>query len=142
MTRRVASRGIWAAAIGAFCGAGWIASLQLAGKFTCSGELECVVPVHLLAPASALAWTGAAWGLLRFAALPRAGINAAVGTVCSFPLMFISGQVLGALHLDLPGDGGILVIAVAGAGGYALAAVVTAGYGGRRDRTEHRGQDG
>ncbi|NKE56443.1 hypothetical protein FXN61_06195 [Lentzea sp. PSKA42] len=130
------------AAIGAFCGAGWIASLQLAGTFACSGGQRCVVPAYLLIPALALAWTGAAWGLLKFATLPRAGFTAVVGTVCSLPLTLISSQVLRALHLDLPGDGGILVIAVGGAGGYALAAVVTAGYGGRRDRTEHHGQDG
>ncbi|NGY59298.1 hypothetical protein G7043_10220 [Lentzea sp. NEAU-D13] len=46
------------------------------------------------------------------------------------------------VQIQLPAESAIFVVAIAAAVGYALAAEVTARYGGRRDRTEHRGQDG
>jgi hypothetical protein len=65
-----------------------------------------------------------------------------VGTIGAMVLLVVFSFVARFVQVRLPEDSWIFVVGIAAAGGYALAAAVTAGYGGRRDRTEHSGQDG
>jgi hypothetical protein len=137
-------RAVTAALVGALCGAGWFGSIQPSGEFLCRDSgLECVLGLFLLViPALVIVWGLVGWGLLRLARISPAWPTALVGTAGAVVLLFVSTFVLRFLQMQLPQDSGIFVIAFAAAGGYALAAVVTAGYRGRRDRTEHSGQDG
>ena len=52
------------------------------------------------------------------------------------------GLPLGGTLVQPPEAVGVLIVTISAAAGYALAAAVTAGYRGRRDGAEHRGQDG
>lgn len=137
-------RAATAALVGALCGAGWFGSLEPSGEFLCRDSgLECVLGLFLLMiPALVIIWGLIGWGLLRLARISPAWPTALVGTAGAVVLLFVSTFVLRFLQVRLPEDGGVFVVAFAAAGGYALAAVVTAGYRGRRDRTEHSGQDG
>lgn len=137
-------RAVTAAVVGALCGAGWFASLEPSGEFLCRDSgLECVVGLILLVvPALVIVWGVVGWGLLRLARLSPAWLTAVAGTAGAVVLLLISSFGLRFLQLRLPEDGGIFVVALAAAGGYALASVATARYGVRRDGTEHRGQDG
>jgi hypothetical protein len=137
-------RTITAAVVGALCGAGWFASLQPSGELLCRGmNLACVFPMFLLLmPALVIVWTLVGWGLLRLARFSPAWQTAGAGAVGAMVLLVVFSFALRFVQVRLPEDSGILVVAFATAGGYALAAEVTARYGGRRDRTEHRGQDG
>lgn len=140
----VRMRAATAALVGALCGAGWFGSIQPSGEFLCRDSgLECVLGLFLLViPALVIVWGLVGWGLLRLARISPAWPTALVGTAGAVVLLFVSTFVLRFLQMQLPQDSGIFVIAFAAAGGYALAAVLTAGYRGRRDRTEHSGQDG
>ena len=82
------------------------------------------------------------WGLLRLARFSPAWPTAAAGTAGAVVLLLISIFALRFVRVALPEDAGVFLVASAAAAGYALAAEVTARYGGRRDRTEHSGQDG
>jgi hypothetical protein len=137
-------RAVTAALVGALCGAGWFWSLEPSFEFLCrDSDLECVVGLILLiVPALVIIWGVVGWGLLRLARFAPAWPTAAAGTAGAVVLLLISTFGLRFLRVQLPEDGGIFVVALAATGGYALAAVVTAGYGVPRDRTEHRGQDG
>jgi hypothetical protein len=137
-------RAATAALVGALCGAGWFGSLEPSNEFLCRDSgLECVLGLFLLViPALVIIWGAVGWGLLRLARISPAWPTALVGTAGAVVLLFVSTFALRFLQVRLPEDGGVFVVAFAAAGGYALAAVVTAGYRGRRDRTEHSGQDG
>jgi hypothetical protein len=133
-----------AALTGALCGAGWFLSIEPAANLPCQGSgLGCALfALVILLPALVIVWGLVGWGLLRLGRFSPAWPTAVVGTAGAVVLLFISSFSLRFVRVQLPEDSGIFVVAIATAGGYALAAVVTAGYGGRRDRTEHRGQDG
>jgi purine-cytosine permease-like protein len=133
-----------AAVAGALCGAGWFASLEPSAQLACrDSDLECLVPLlFLIVPGLVVVWALVGWGLLRVARFSPAWPTAAAGAVASVVLLLICVFSLRFVQVQLPSDSGIFVTAFAAAGGYALAAAVTAGYGGRRDRTEHSGQDG
>ncbi|SEQ23458.1 hypothetical protein SAMN05216188_102498 [Lentzea xinjiangensis] len=133
-----------AALTGAVCGAGWFLSLEPAGDLPCTGSgLGCaLLSLLVVVPALVVVWALVGWGLLRLARFARAGLTAVAGTAGAVALLFISTFALRFVRVQLPEDSGVVVLALAGAGGYALAAVLGAGYGGRRDGTEHRGQDG
>jgi hypothetical protein len=133
-----------AALVGALCGAGWFLSLEPSTRFLCRDTgLACAVELILLViPALVIVWALAGWGMLRLARFSPAWPTAVVGMAGAVVLLVIISFSLRFVQVQLPAAGGILLVAIAAAGGYALAAVVTAGYGGRRDRTEHRGQDG
>jgi hypothetical protein len=133
-----------AALTGALCGTGWFASIEPAGNLPCrESGLGCALfALLVLLPALVVVWGLVGWGLLRLARFSPAWPTAVAGTAGAVLLLLISSFSLRFVQVQLPEESGILVVALAGAGGYALAARVTAGYGGRRDRTEHRGQDG
>ena len=137
-------RVVTAALVGALCGAGWFASIQPLGDVACKGSgLGCALFVVMIGiPALVVVWLLVGWGVLAVARFSGALLTAAAGTAGAVVLMFLSGYVSSALGLKITSEGGIFVVAAAAAGGYALAAAVTAGYGVPRDRTEHRGQDG
>lgn len=137
-------RAVTAALVGALCGAGWFASLQPSGDLLCRGSgLECLFwLIMAVIPALVLVWGLVGWALLRLARFSPAWPTAAVGMVGAVALLVISSFSLRFVQVQLPADSGIFVVAIAAAGGYALAAAVTARYRGRRDRTEHRGEDG
>ncbi|MFI6101761.1 hypothetical protein ACIA8G_39955 [Lentzea sp. NPDC051213] len=137
-------RAATAALVGALCGAGWFASLEPSAGLLCRDTgLECVVGlILLLVPVLVIVWGVVGWGLLRLARFSPAWPTAVVGTAGAVVLLLISSFGPRFAQLQLPQDGGIFVVAIAAAGGYALAAVVTGGYGVPRDRTEHSGQDG
>jgi hypothetical protein len=137
-------RAATAALVGALCGAGWFWSLEPYGEFLCRDSgVECQIRMILLGvPALAIVWGFVGWGLLRVARFSPAWPTAVVGPAGAVVFLLINAFTLKFLRAQLPADAGIVVIAIAAAGGYALAAKVTAGYGGRRDRTEHSGQDG
>lgn len=137
------SRVVTAALIGALCGTGWFASVQPAADFVCDGRgLGCIGIVLLMIPALIVVWMVVGWGLLKLARFSPAWPVAAAGMAGAVLLMILSGSVIKAIHLTLPEEGGIFLIAITAAASYALAAVVAAGYGKRRDRAEHRGQNG
>lgn len=52
------------------------------------------------------------------------------------------GLTVVGMRFRTPEGIGVLIVTISAAAGYALAAVATAGYRGRRDGAEHRGQDG
>lgn len=133
-----------AALTGAVCGAGWFASIEPAGNLPCrESGLGCALfALLILLPALVVVWGFVGWGLLRLGRFSPAWPTAVAGTAGAVVLLLVSSFSLRFLQVQLPEESGIVMVAIAGAGGYALAAVVTAGYGGRRDRTEHRGQDG
>lgn len=133
-----------AALTGAVCGAGWFASIEPAGNLPCrESGLGCALfALLILLPALVVVWGLVGWGLLRLGRFSPAWPTAVAGTAGAVVLLLVSSFSLRFLQVQLPEESGIVMVAIAGAGGYALAAVVTAGYGGRRDRTEHRGQDG
>ncbi|HEX7305009.1 hypothetical protein [Lentzea sp.] len=134
-------RTVTAALVGAVCGTGWLLSLDPLGNLPCDGSgIGCaLLSLLVLVPALVVVWVLVGWGLLRVARLPAAGPTAAAGTACAVVLALLGGVLLRFLGIALPDETALVVVAVAGAGGYALAAAVAAGYGGRRDRTEHRG---
>jgi hypothetical protein len=133
-----------AAVVGALCGAGWFASLEPSAEVLCRDSgLECAAGLILLViPVLVIVWGLVGWGLLRLARFSPAWPTAVVGMAAAVVLLLISSFSLRFVRVQLPENGAIFIVAIAAAGGYALAAVVTARYGGRRDRTEHRGQDG
>lgn len=133
-----------AAVAGALCGAGWFVSLEPSAQLACrNSDLECLIPlIFLIVPGLVVFWALVAWGLLRLARFSPAWPAAAAGAVASVVVLLVSVFSLRFVQIELPPESGVFVVALAAAGGYALAAVVTAGYGGRRDRTEHSGQDG
>lgn len=137
-----------AALVGALCGAGWFWSLEPSSELVChldgpDSGLACIFPLFLLVmPALVIVWAVVGWGLLRLVRYSPAWPTAGGGTAGAALLLLISVFILQFVRLQLPEDSGIFVAALAGAAGYALAAEVTARYGGRRDRAEHRGQDG
>ncbi|MGW6935028.1 hypothetical protein ACWGE0_33545 [Lentzea sp. NPDC054927] len=137
-------RAVTAALTGAVCGAGWFASIEPAGNLPCrESGLGCALfAVLILIPALVVVWGLVGWGLLRLGRFSPAWPTAVAGTAAAVALLLLSSFLLRFMQVQLPEESGIVVVALAGAGGYALAAKVTAGYGGRRDRTEHRGQDG
>lgn len=137
-------RAVTAALVGMLCGSGWYLSLEQSAESLCRNSgLGCVVELILLVmPALVIIWGVVGWGLLRLARFAPAWPTAVAGTAGAVVLLLISTFGLRFLRVQLPEDGGIFVVALAATGGYALAAVVTAGYGVARDRTEHRGQDG
>ncbi|WP_189255436.1 hypothetical protein [Lentzea flava] len=137
-------RAVTAALVGALCGAGWLMSIQPLGDVVCDGSgLGCALLVIVVGiPALAIAWMLVGWGLLAAVRFSGALLTASLGTTGAVALMFGGGHLLKALNVKVSGEGGVLVVALAAAGGYALAGVLTARYGGRRDGTEHRGQDG
>ncbi|GAB2873438.1 hypothetical protein [Lentzea nigeriaca] len=133
-----------AAVAGALCGAGWFVSLEPSAQLACrDSDLGCLVPlIFLIVPALVVVWALVGWGLLRVARFSPAWPTAAAGAVASMVLLLICVFSLKFVRVQLPSESGIFVTALAAAGGYALAAVLTARYGVRRDGTEHRGQDG
>ena len=133
-----------AALVGALCGAGWFLSLEPAALVLCPDSgLQCATEFMLPAvPVLVLIWALAGWGLLRLARFSPAWPAAVVGMAGAVVLLVITSFSLRFAQVQLPEGSGVLLVAITAAGGYALAAVVTAGYGGRRDRTEHHGQDG
>jgi purine-cytosine permease-like protein len=137
-------RAVTAALVGALCGAGWMLSIQPLGDVVCDGSgLGCALLVIVIGiPALAIAWMLVGWGLLAAVRLRNALLTASLGTAGMVALMFGGGYLLKALNVKVSGQGGTLLVALAAASGYALAAALTGGYGVRRDGTEHRGQDG
>lgn len=137
-------RAATAALVGALCGAGWFGSLEPSTEFLCRDSgLECLLGlIMLVIPALVAVWTLVGWGLLRVARLVPAWLTAIAGTAGAVVLLVVSSFGLRFMQVRLPQDSGIFVVTIAAAGGYALAAVLTARYGGRRDGTEHSGQDG
>ncbi|SDO84826.1 hypothetical protein [Lentzea jiangxiensis] len=83
-----------------------------------------------------------AWTLLRLARWRPFWPTAVLGPVGSFVLCLAGGLTLGGTLVQPPEAVGVLIVTIPAAAGYALAAAVTAGYRGRRDGAEHRGQDG
>lgn len=96
----------------------------------------------VVAPSTGAGWMFVAWGLLGLARITPAWPTALVGPVATLVLMVSAGLGVLMLRLRPTADDGMLVVTIAAAVGYALAAAVTARYRGRRDRTEHRGEDG
>ncbi|MEU0884977.1 hypothetical protein ABZ345_40830 [Lentzea sp. NPDC005914] len=137
-------RAATAALVGAVCGAGWFWSLEPSSAYLCRDSgWTCVISlVLLIVPALVVVWGLVGWGLLRLARFSPAWPTAVSGTAGAVLLLFISTFALRFVQVQLPEDAGTFLVASAAAGGYALAATLTAGYGGRRDRAEHSGQDG
>lgn len=119
-------------------------SIEPVGDLPCRGSgLGCAFfAVLIVLPVLVVVWALVGWGLLRLARFSPAWPTAVAGMASAIALLLVSSFSLRFVQVQLPEESGILVVALAAAGGYALAAKVTAGYGGRRDRTEHRGQDG
>ncbi|MEV6243822.1 hypothetical protein [Lentzea sp. NPDC051838] len=137
-------RAATAALVGALCGAGWFWSLEPSSQFLCRDSgWTCVISlIFLVIPALVVVWGVVGWGLLRLARYSPAWPTAVVGTAGAVVLLMISTFALRFVQVQLPEDAGMFLVAVAAAGGYALAAAVTGRYRGRRDGTEHSGQDG
>lgn len=133
-----------AALVGAVCGAGWFASLEPSSDLVCQFDgadsgLACFFPLFLVVmPVLVIVWAVVGWGLLRLVRFSPAWPTAGAGTAGAAVLLAVSVFV----QVQLPLESAILVVSIATAVGYALAAEVTARYGVPRDRTEHRGQDG
>ncbi|KJK42486.1 hypothetical protein UK23_37035 [Lentzea aerocolonigenes] len=140
----VRMRAATAAMVGALCGAGWFWSLEPSSQFLCRDSgWTCVISlVLLIVPALVVVWGLVGWGLLRLVRYSPAWPTAVAGTAAAVVLLMIGIFALRFVRVELPEDAGTFLVASAAAGGYALAAVVTGGYRGRRDRTEHSGQDG
>lgn len=83
-----------------------------------------------------------AWALLRLARFTPAWPTALAGPAGTFVLAPAAGSGALMSRLEPSETHGVIVVTIAAAGGYALAAAVNGGYGGRRDGAEHRGQDG
>lgn len=137
-------RQAWAAGAGAVCGAGWFASIEPAGDLPCpESGLGCALfALFVLLPSLVVVWGVVGWGLLRLLRFHAAGRTAALGTAGAVLLLVLSTFSLRFVRIQLPEWSGIAVVAIGTACAYALASVVTAGYGGPRDGAEHRGQDG
>jgi hypothetical protein len=139
-------RVVTAAVVGALCAAAWSMSFFPIGQSLCqSSSAVCAGLIFLVvAPVSAVVWALVAWALLRLARFTPAWPTALVGSVGTLVLLLALAVGLGALmlRLQISQNHGVMVVTIAAAGGYALAAAVTGGYGGRRDGAEHRGQDG
>jgi hypothetical protein len=139
-------RAITAAVIGAVGAVGWLKSIDAVDPLTCgsgSTGLSCTFSMLLfVAPGFAIAWVLAAWGLLVLAGFAPAWPTALGGIAGVVTLLVVTWVVLIGTRTPVPDGWGVAGLALEAAGGYALAAVVTAGYGVPRDRTEHRGQDG
>jgi hypothetical protein len=138
-------RVVTAALVGAVCAAAWWMSFIPIGQFLCQGTSAtgCVGVIFLwVAPMSAVVWAVVAWALLRLARWRPVWPTAVLGPMGSFVLALAGGLTIVGMRAQPPEIVGVLVVTIAAAGGYALASVVTAGYGGRRDGAEHHGQDG
>ncbi|WP_439663024.1 hypothetical protein ACSHWB_17205 [Lentzea sp. HUAS TT2] len=138
-------RVVAAAVVGAVCAAAWWLSFIPIGQSLCRGTsaIGCVGLIFLwVAPISAVAWAVVAWALLRLARWRPVWPTAVLGPIGSFVLALAGALTIVGMRAQPPEIVGVLVVTIAAGTGYALAAVVTAGYGGRRDRAEHHGQDG
>jgi hypothetical protein len=138
-------RAVTAALVGALCAAAWSTSFFPIGQYLYEGRsaIGSTGFIFLIvAPVSAVVWAFVAWALLRLARFGPAWPTAVLGPVGTFVLAVAAGLGILMLRLRPSENDGIVVVTIAAAGGYALAAAVTARYGGRRDRTEHSGQDG
>lgn len=142
MGARVISAGV----IGALCGAGWVASIQPVNDAVCGGRgLRCLGTLFLTMPLMLVVFMAVGAGLLMLARVRPAwptALGGPVGTVVLMLLAGLLGDLLQTNLLALLPFGATGSFAVVTGIGYALAAAVTAGYGGMRDRTEHRWQDG
>ena len=139
-------RALNAAVIGALCGAGWVSSIEPVNKAVCGGNgLQCLGTLLLVIPAMLVVFMLLGGGLLVLArhrpAWPTA-IGGPTGVVLILVVTGFLGDLLRVKLLDLLPFGSMGSFAVVTGAGYALAAVVSAGYGGMRDRAEHGGQDG
>jgi hypothetical protein len=140
-------RVVTAAVVGAVCAAAWWMSFVPIGRALCDGlssdALGCGGLVYLwVAPISAVVWALVAWALLRLGRWRPVWPTAVLGPLGSFVLALAGGLTIVGMRAQPPEIVGVLVITIAAGVGYTLAAAMTAGYGGRRDRAEHRGQDG
>lgn len=140
-------RVLTAAVVGSLCAAAWWMSFIPIGQFLCQGTSSAIGCVGLIflwtAPISAVVWAVVAWALLRLARWRRpVWPTAVLGPLGSFVLALAGGLTIVGMRAQPPEIVGVLVVTISAGAGYALAAVVTAGYGGRRDGAEHRGQDG
>ncbi|MET9633592.1 hypothetical protein ABZX92_39650 [Lentzea sp. NPDC006480] len=130
-------RAVTALLVGALCGAGCYWSPEPIGEFLCGDRGEnCFVAMIVLGlPALVMVWGVVAWGLLRLVRFSRAGATAALGTVGAMPLAPATASLFQSFQVRVQPDRGMLVVAIAAACGYVLAAAVTTGYGVWRDRT-------
>lgn len=137
------ARAIKAAVIGALCGAGWASSVHPVNDVVCGGRgLQCLGTLLLVLPVMLVVFMLVGLGLLVLARFSPAWPTASGGpaaTLMLFIVVGMLGNLLGANLLPFAPAGAFAVVTAAG---YALAAVLSAGYGGRRDGTEHSGQDG
>ncbi|MET9232568.1 hypothetical protein [Lentzea sp. NPDC003310] len=136
-----------AAVVGALCAAAWSLSFVPIGEALCydgpASPIGCLGLTFLwVAPISAVVWALVAWGLLRLARFTPAWPTAAVGVLGSFVLALAAGLTAIGMKLRPSADDLVLAVTISAGAGYALAAALTAGYRGRRDGAEHRGQDG
>ncbi|MGW6447676.1 hypothetical protein [Lentzea sp. NPDC055074] len=141
-------RVLTAAVVGAVCAGAWWLSFVPIGRALCgvlvgNDGLGCAGLIYLwVAPISAVVWAVVAWALLRLARWRPVWPTAVLGPVGTFVLALAGGLTIIGMRAEPPEVVGVLVVTISAGAGYALAHVVTAGYGGRRDGAEHRGQDG
>ncbi|MFS8104316.1 hypothetical protein LFM09_45140 [Lentzea alba] len=138
-------RAVTAAVIGASCAAAWVATIHPAGDLACQSPegVGCAWGrFTVVAPVLWVLWALVAWGLLRLARFTPSWPTAVAGLLVTTGLLVVLGFVAIGMRRSPTLQDALVGLAAAGAAGYALAAVVSAGYRGRRDRTEHRGQDG
>ncbi|MCR3747660.1 hypothetical protein [Lentzea californiensis] len=138
-------RVLTAAVVGAVCAAAWWMSFIPIGQSLCQGTsaIGCAGLIFLwVAPISAVVWAVVAWALLRLARWRPVWPTAVLGPMGSFVLALTGALTIVGMRAQPPEIVGVLVVTISAGVGYALAAAVTAGYGGRRDGAEHRGQDG
>lgn len=138
-------RVLTAAVVGAVCAAAWWMSFVPIGRSLCQGTsaIGCVSLIFLwVAPISAVVWAVVAWALLRLARWRPVWPTAVLGPLGSFLLALAGGLTIVGMRAQPPEIVGVLVVTISAGVAYALAAAVTAGYRGRRDRAEHSGQDG
>ena len=136
---------ITAAVVGALCAAAWWMSFIPIGQSLCQGTsaIGCVGLIFLwVAPISAVLWAVVAWALLRLARWRPVWPTAVLGPMGSLVLALAGGLTIVGMRAQPPEIVGVLVVTISAGVAYALASAVTAGYGGRRDGAEHRGQDG